>query len=714
MALVTQVAETTLNGVKVHAFVQYEEEFEYMTEYVSRGVRWLNRPCVMIKDISCGLRIPTTTWGSVTVRNMKLQVCTNDGTTEEQPIMIGNTYTPSVTLSTNTGKRSVSFGSKDEMWLYPTDANREIKYNISISGEVLTGSNPVVVDPWFANADFTVSIRGDACRYLMDISRNDDDEVSVNIEAVSNGLSGVTLGRLQAESEALGAMINVSRAGTVRLTGGKGTLNVHTDTPIVKYADWKIKIYPDEMSYMDGAEAVITVSATRDLWSGWVEIPQQSPAINSNGRAFVDLYVYNRTSGTWVSVSEQTGKLCRPSANGFEVYIDNISPDWVTDKFSYTPDIKIKADWVAYEPSEVKSHEAFFSTTRNMNFSNGLANNVFLGGTTSPNFTSRVWYSYVNNPLYFPDTNYIEVGSNDTAVMGLVKIGEYLGIVKQGNTRDSSIYIAYPTSFDEDTAYAVKPTTNGIGACAKYCFNVLGDETLFLSNEGVMAITPRTDDEEDVKNRSYFIDGRLLKEKNLEDAYSFVWRGFYLLAVPNDEDNGHVYLLDGNQRNSWGNDKTNLVYEGYFWDNVPAKQFAKFKKGLWFTDGHNLCRFKTDDDERPYNDNGEAIKAEWSTILDDDGSAYYYKNLKKKGSMLTLLPSENGTSCEVYMKVDNGVEQIIGEANFDEISMPVDFYFNKKLKKYKRLQIIAKNEVPDQGFGIDQIVKLYTVGTYSK
>ena len=56
----------------------------------------------------------------------------------------------------------------------------------------------------------------------------------------------------------------------------------------------------------------------------------------------------------------------------------------------------------------------------------------------------------------WPDVNYIMAGSNDTKVMGLSKVGEYLGIVKEGAAADSTIYLAYPTTFDEETAYATK------------------------------------------------------------------------------------------------------------------------------------------------------------------------------------------------------------------------------------------------------------------
>lgn len=449
-----------------------------------------------------------------------------------------------------------------------------------------------------------------------------------------------------------------------------------------------------------------------------VTIDTLPPIIRTDGTAEMEVTAYNFFTGQWDVVAREVD--CKVIKEGGDTKLNiklDLGSDYLEDPLAHSTKARIKFKYDTSDTSEYEDHGAFFSTTRNTSYSNGLANVMFCGGSESPYYSSRVWYSYVDDPLYFPDDNFIEVGSNDTAIMGLTKIGEYLGIVKQGKTTDTSIYIAYPTSFENNTAYAVKPSVNGVGACARYAFNILGNDTLFLSKEGVMAIQfAENDVDKKVRNRSYFIDGKLLKEPmdKLSNAYSFVWNGFYLLAVDNEEDNGHVYILDGNQRNSWGNDRTNLVYECYYWTNVPAKCFAQFRNELWFSDGKRLCRFKTDEDEHPYNDNGEAIKAEWSTVLDDDGSAFYFKNLLKKGSMVTLLPCEEGTSCEVYIRVDDGAEQYIGTANSDETDMPIDFYLNKKVKKYKRLQVKVKNDIPDQGFGVAQIVKLYTLGNYSK
>lgn len=356
--------------------------------------------------------------------------------------------------------------------------------------------------------------------------------------------------------------------------------------------------------------------------------------------------------------------------------------------------------------------DAFFSCKTTAIYGTGLINAVFVGGCDDDDFSSRVWYSKTGDPTYFPDLNYFVAGSNDTKIMGLIKVGEYLGCVKQGSSIDSTIYLAYPVSFDDDTAYAVKQSVTGIGALSKRCFANVKDASLFLSQEGVMAIEPSLDENErQVKNRSYFVNKKMLAEENLQNAFAYVWDGMYILCV-----NSRCYILDSSQKTSWANEKTNLQYEAYYWENIPAVAFGKYNDFLWFGDtSGNLCRFKTvaEDGMEAYSDNGNAIPCEWSTIFDNDGATNYFKNLQKKGCLVTIKPMEK-TGVEVYIKADDKEEIEIGGITAENITVPMEFYLNKKVKKYKRLQIIVRNNNVNEGFGVQEIVKVYTVGNYSK
>lgn len=443
---------------------------------------------------------------------------------------------------------------------------------------------------------------------------------------------------------------------------------------------------------------------------------QPVPYIDGNGLAQIEIYAKDYPQSEALGSDVMT---LLPNDGGWEIeVIDSthwklflsLTDQYIEDPTAQTSNAKIQIVYKTYTSAVADDKIAIFSTNRNANFSTGLANNVFIGGCSVQDYSSRIWYSAVNNPLYIPDLNYIEVGSNDTRVMGLVKVGDYLGVVKQSKSVDASVFLVYPTSFEDETTFATKACVSGVGALGQYCFNVLGDETLFLSPRGVMAIEPSEDEQSRIKDRSYFVNGRLLEEVGLEDAYSFVWRGMYLLAI-----NNHVYVLDGNQRNSWGNQKTNLVYECYYLENVPAKVLFSYDGELWFADfGGNICRFKDVTDEGAYTDDGENVVARWTTIADDDGSLHYYKTLQKKGNVVSLLPEE-GTQANVYLKRDEDDMILITESDAiqAEVILPPSVYVRKKMKKYKRLQFIVEDRT-DKPFGLNKIVKSYTVGNYAK
>lgn len=420
-----------------------------------------------------------------------------------------------------------------------------------------------------------------------------------------------------------------------------------------------------------------------------------------------------------------------------------------------------------------ESRYAFQSCTRTAVYGNGVVNNVFMTASDAREYNTRMWWSGATDPTYFPDLNYIEVGSTDDPIKGLLKIDNYLGVIKKGSGTNTSVYLTYPTSFLETTTYAIKQAINGIGAISNGAYNILEDEPLFLSNEGVMAIETN-DEERQLRNRSFFVNKRLIAEPNLESAVSFIYDGMYWLAV-----NNHVYVLDGSQKNSWANTKTNLQYEAYYLDNVPVHHFAKYEGDLWFADQDgNMCRFKDEGDVGSYRDgyptdpdwtssqiagdaayaipisrltpqkgqtepkagetilyeyngtrrgytikgvgngivtcyDGVPITAVWSTIADDDGAVHFFKNLKKKGSLVSLLPTSD-SGVRIYVKPDRKEPVFVCESDAKQTDIPFDVYMKKKVKKYKRLQIICENSTLDDAFGVDQIIKCYTMGNYSK
>ena len=51
---------------------------------------------------------------------------------------------------------------------------------------------------------------------------------------------------------------------------------------------------------------------------------------------------------------------------------------------------------------------------------------------------------------------------------------------------------------------------------------------------------------------------------------------------------------------------------------------------------------------------------------------------------------------------------------FNTDESPQEIFLNRKVKNYKRLQIIVRNQEPNEGFGIFQITKHYVTGNYAK
>ncbi len=360
-------------------------------------------------------------------------------------------------------------------------------------------------------------------------------------------------------------------------------------------------------------------------------------------------------------------------------------------------------------------------------------NTAFVSG--NPKYKGYDWRTAQLDPTYFPDTGYAVVGQQDAEIMGYLKVGESLAIIKS-ESKDTTVFLRFIELTDGELTFRLKQGIVGKGAISKKCFANLSDEPLFLTENGIVAITSTLLSYERVlKNRSYFIDRKLTKESNLQNAVACEHQGYYILSI-----NGNCYILDS--RNKSGNTKgnTDWIYEAYYWENVPATCFLSIGSDLYFgTEEGNICKFNNDIDRNSkYQDGGvlngidveggEAVYAQWATPNDDDGGVHLYKTLQKKGCCVTLSPYKR-SSGKVFFVVDGNPEKLVRYENMDIFDWedidferftfnsntdPQEIYFNKKVKKYKRLQIIIVNDGIDEGFGIHEIIKTFGIKGYSK
>ncbi len=352
--------------------------------------------------------------------------------------------------------------------------------------------------------------------------------------------------------------------------------------------------------------------------------------------------------------------------------------------------------------------------------------------TGNPEHPNKDFICGFADGTYWPDTGYAVVGTSETRIMGYRRLGSSLAVVKEDNGQDSSVFLR--TGYlgtNGATDFFVKPCLAGAGAVTRFGFGNIGDEQLILTGSGVFALTTNSLTAERVaQNRSLRVDPRLLRE-DLTDAVTCSWNGCYLVFV-----NGRVYGLDGRQAKSYPNrNDTAFLYECFYWEHVPARCVLRLpdagEESLYFgtADGH-VCKFNTDiETVSRYNDDGEAIPAIWATKADDDGDPMVLKTLLKKGNAVTIKPYPRSSAkilfrtekepepwqvAEDTMDIFTWEEIDFSRISFNANDAPQEIPFRRKVKNYKRLQILIKNDVLNEGFGVFGIVKHYVTGNFAK
>lgn len=273
----------------------------------------------------------------------------------------------------------------------------------------------------------------------------------------------------------------------------------------------------------------------------------------------------------------------------------------------------------------------------------GTQDRVFAGG--SEKFPNRDYFSAQNDGTYFGDMSYSQLGAYDP-IMGYSLLDGSLLTYKNSPFNKENIIVRHGEIIDKQPAFSVTATLPSTGLVSADSMGYLEGEPLFLSQEGIMAVTrTEANGTRYVQGRSFYLNGGLLKCK-LNEAQATVWQDFYVLAAGDK-----LWLLDGLQPSSRaeGMPWSARQYEGYVRENCAACALWQQNGKLFFgTQDGKVCRFRDKSVEpSDYYDDEAPVKACWE--LPDFGGRDFYKN-KTFTYMAVLLASAPITSVDVTAK----------------------------------------------------------------
>lgn len=349
---------------------------------------------------------------------------------------------------------------------------------------------------------------------------------------------------------------------------------------------------------------------------------------------------------------------------------------------------------------------------------NGASDRLFLSG--NPDFVNYDWYSQYNDPTYFPDTGYSVLGNGGSAIVGYSIINDRLAAHKDDMEVDRNIILRIDEIVDDEPAFKIVNTLQGAGAIAKWSFDYLATEPLFLTKSGIYAVTPQDiTGERYSQSRSFYLNGKLLEEEKLEDAYACTYKDMYWLCI-----NGVAYILDGLQpiQTDKSMPYATRQYVGFYRTNLPARVLWKHDNMLYFgTKDGKVKVFHTDPNAlSSYNDDGEPIHAIWETP-DLDGKLFY-KN-KTFRYIAVRLKAAVATSMRFYgqkrglwtfIKEDNMTGRYLTFANivFSKFSFSSDttqkiISSKLRIKKVDKARFRLENRELNEPFGIYDLALEY-------
>lgn len=284
---------------------------------------------------------------------------------------------------------------------------------------------------------------------------------------------------------------------------------------------------------------------------------------------------------------------------------------------------------------------------------NGNRDRVFLSGNGE--CAGRVYYSHLDNPLYFCDIDYVKVGEGNTNVCSLAYYGTHLAVITDGGVYTLQGADGQSDAIKQDALFLIDGMFASPKPIASEPSQIFGGEPVYLTTEGVYAVSASGIlDERCASLRSSRINV-FLKNENLKDCRMLTWDDYLVISNGNDR----LYLLDGKQFSATDSQPyASKQYEGYVWTEICAKVLWTENGVLFFSDGQGIFAF-----DGGYGDEREAgvlypIDAYWETPYLYGADISDYKFFDK---LSVLCDSDSGadTNIKVFARFDNAPWRII-------------------------------------------------------
>ncbi len=328
----------------------------------------------------------------------------------------------------------------------------------------------------------------------------------------------------------------------------------------------------------------------------------------------------------------------------------------------------------------------------------GNNNRIFASGNTE--FPNYDFHCEEDDPTYWPDENFTKIGIEPIISYSRLNDGT-LAIHKKQSDTDCTIYYRTSNLLDTLEVFPLKDGVKNIGCVSSYANCNLLNDPLFLSDQGVFAVIGNNG-EKFAQQRSYYINGKLEKEENLENAVAISLLGKYYLAV-----NNHVYIADSRYLSYPKHAKTEQYqYEWYYWDNLPIRTFFVWNNILFFgTQDGKICKFNDG-----YLDDTTPVKSYWETPFLDLNSSFYAKTVK---TVTLILNPYNDCDITFGYELDDGTVDIISKS-YHNLSndFPKTIQEKEKIKKFMFIKFFMKNETEYKMLFERLIIEFILAGKY--